>query len=69
MGVPQLNAQQIITIPRKNVKNGSAINFTTSGPAGFELIKCFATSRDISRDLPEHLLAKSEDTTIFADRG
>ena len=28
--------------PRKNVKNGPTINFTTSGPAGFELIKCFA---------------------------
>lgn len=68
-GGPQLNAQQIITIPRKNVKNGPTINFTTSGPAGFELIKCFATSRDISRDLPEHLLAKSEDTTILPIEG
>ena len=39
------------------------------GPAGFELIKCFATSRDISRDLPEYLLAGREDTTISPIEG
>ena len=68
-GGPQLKAQQMITIPRKNVKNGPSINFTTSGPEGFELIKCFAASQDISGKLPKHLVAGREDNSISPIRG
>ena len=34
------------------------VSFVVSEPAGYELVKCFATTKDITADLPAQLLGK-----------
>ena len=58
---PRIPPQKIISIPRsahsKNTQKAS-VSFTASPPIGTELVKCFASQRDITMDLPEELRGK-----------
>jgi len=46
------------TIPGKEI---FPFNFEISAPAGSETVRCFATSRDVLRDLPTGLRGRSFD--------
>ena len=60
---PEIPPQKIISIPRsthsKN-KQKASVSFTASPPIGTELVKCFASQRDITKDLPEELQGKEQ---------
>ena len=54
---PYLPGGKITAIPDENF-NTYPFNLKISGPPGPELIKCFATSRDVTQDLPKELQGK-----------
>ena len=63
---PKIPPQKIISIPRSNHskdKQKGSVSFTTSPPTGAELVKCFASQRDITKDLPEELRGKEQTKT------
>ena len=58
---PEIPPQKVISIPRSNhfkKKQKASASFTTSPPIGTELVKCFASQRDITLELPEALRGK-----------
>jgi hypothetical protein len=55
---PKLAAGVLHTIPGKEI---FPFNFEISAPAGSETVRCFATSRDVLRDLPTGLRGRSFD--------
>ena len=57
-GGPKIPRGEWISIPRRYKKNEVKVTFIVSEPTGYELIKCFATTEDITTDLPEQLLGR-----------
>jgi hypothetical protein len=61
---PKIPSQKVISIPRSTYsenKQKVTASFTTSPPVGTELVKCFASQKDITMDLPEPLRGKETD--------
>ena len=57
-GGPKIPAGEEISIPRRYKMDEAKVSFVVSEPAGYELVKCFATTKDITADLPAQLLGK-----------
>ena len=57
-GGPKIPAGKEISIPRRYKMGEAKVSFVVSEPAGYELVKCFATTRDVTADLPAQLLGK-----------
>ena len=57
-GGPKIPAGREISIPRHYKMDEAKVTFVVSEPAGYELVKCFATTRDVTADLPAQLLGK-----------
>jgi len=58
---PEIPPQKIISIPRSTHSKSTqktSVSFTASPPIGTELVKCFASQRDITMELPEELQGK-----------
>ena len=58
---PRINpGKTSVTLPVQNKENQYQAAFKTSPPVGFELIKCYATTKDVTVLLPQELTGKGD---------
>ena len=58
---PRINpGKASVTLPVQNKESQYQATFKTSPPAGFELIKCYAATKDVTVILPQELTGKGD---------